>query len=295
MEITYEHSNRLYSALVYPAADTAWGGNVWTYYHRAMNAWVCGMSGLVGSLMLLMVTLRAAGSVTGERARHTLDELLTSPLSNREIVVGKWLGAILGVRRGWLWLGTVYFIGLGTGSLNIGSVLLTVAAWFAFAAFFSALGMWFTIYTRNTFVATAQAGVSALFVLGLHWAVTGIFCFFTMGMLGVRDTRELAGWLSALQLGLTPPYALGLFPYFSVIDSDHTWLLQDDGIKFMVAPILGVVVFALAALALRRAAVAQFGRNFCRQDIRYPDAQPPKVSDGSELELVTGPDATNTV
>ncbi len=60
----------------------------------------------LGTLLLLGVAIRAAGSVSGERARHTLDDLLATPLSNRDIIHGKWLGSIVGMRRGWLWLGT---------------------------------------------------------------------------------------------------------------------------------------------------------------------------------------------
>jgi hypothetical protein len=48
-------------------------------------------------LMLLGVGLRAAGTVTTERDRQTLDGLLTSDLDNRTMLNAKWLGSIMAV------------------------------------------------------------------------------------------------------------------------------------------------------------------------------------------------------
>ena len=63
---------------------------------------------MVACLMLLSVAVRAAGSVSGERDRQTLDSLLTSPLEVTEILWGKWVGAILSPRWIWCWLGLIW-------------------------------------------------------------------------------------------------------------------------------------------------------------------------------------------
>src|SRR5262249_27034257 len=42
-------------------------------------------------VMLVGIALRAAGSLSSERERQTLDSLLTTPLENRTILVAKWL------------------------------------------------------------------------------------------------------------------------------------------------------------------------------------------------------------
>jgi ABC-type transport system involved in multi-copper enzyme maturation permease subunit len=53
-------------------------------------AWVNGLQVSVG---LLLLSISAATSLAEERTRGSLDVLLTTPLSTREIVAGKWLGA----------------------------------------------------------------------------------------------------------------------------------------------------------------------------------------------------------
>ncbi len=53
-------------------------------------AWVNGFQVSIG---LLFVSVAAASSLGEERARGSLDLLLATPLSTREIVLGKWLGA----------------------------------------------------------------------------------------------------------------------------------------------------------------------------------------------------------
>ena len=54
--------------------------------------------------MLLAVAVRASGSISGERDKQTMDGLLTTPLDGHTILLAKWVGAILSVRWGWVWL-----------------------------------------------------------------------------------------------------------------------------------------------------------------------------------------------
>src|SRR5205823_10268489 len=73
--------------------------------NEQMNLWVRPVGTIVACLLLLGVAVRAAASVGGERDRQTLDSLLTSPLEAGSILYGKWIGSIVSVRWGWLWLG----------------------------------------------------------------------------------------------------------------------------------------------------------------------------------------------
>ena len=98
-----------------------------------MNVWVRVLGSLVACLLLLGVAARAASSVSNERDRQTLDGLLTSPLEGNAILFGKWLGSILSVRWGWLWLGAIYGLGLLTGGLELGALLAILIAWFIYA------------------------------------------------------------------------------------------------------------------------------------------------------------------
>src|SRR5207249_2277457 len=136
---------------------------------------------------------------------------------NREIINGKWLGSVLSVRRGWLLLLAVYFIGLWSGGLNFFAAMLTIAAWFVFALFFAALGLWFSATRRTTFQATALTIIATAFCLGLHWFVTAICCFIPLGLSGGKHDSEASELIVAMQLGLTPPFTLGAIPVLSVL------------------------------------------------------------------------------
>jgi ABC-type transport system involved in multi-copper enzyme maturation permease subunit len=235
-------------------------------YHVEMNIWVRGMSAALGSLLLLGVAMRAAGSITGERSRQTLDELLTTPLSNDEIIHGKWLGALLGMRRGWLWLGSVYLVGLASGGLNFFAGILTIAAWFGFACFFASLGLWFSANCRNSFRSTTLTMICSAFCLCLHWAATIIFCFLPLSLAGGGLSHELR-WLVQIQAGFTPPFTLALFSFWDISDEYH---MSEQTMGFVIASIVGLAAYSLAGWALLRATVVRFAFAYNRTAIRQP-------------------------
>jgi ABC-type transport system involved in multi-copper enzyme maturation permease subunit len=126
--------------------------------------WVLAAGTVAASLGLLAVALRAAGSVTGERERHTLDSLLVTRLGPNEIVRAKWLGSILGTRIAWLWPGTIWALGLLTGALHpLGAVFLIVG-WLGYAGSFAAWGVWYSASKQSTQRATVA---TLLGLLGL--------------------------------------------------------------------------------------------------------------------------------
>lgn len=160
-----------------------------------INLWVRGASILVGCLMLLQVAVRAAGSVSGERGQQTFDGLLATPLSNREILAGKWVGSVLGPRRPWLGLAVVWGIGFATGALHPLAPLGFVLAWLVYAAFLATLGLWASVANRSTHRATFWT----LFFIGAAMVASWLAAF------------DLAGrWLTEPEaVCLSPPLALG--------------------------------------------------------------------------------------
>jgi ABC-type transport system involved in multi-copper enzyme maturation permease subunit len=268
--LVFYHGSGPYGSYAYDFDD------YWRRYHEDVNVWVIGMSMVVGTLLLMAVAVRAAGSVTGERSRQTLDDLLTTPLSNREIIHGKWLGCILGARRGWIWLGGVYFVGLCTGSLNPFACLGTIFAWFCFAGFFASLGLWFSVNSRSTFKSTAVTIICSAFILGLHWVVSGVVCFLPLSLAYSRESGELADWLAAFQLCFTPPFALGFIPFVSLGDFEWEGPMNNESIKFAIAAFVSVPTFLVLGLMLRSATVTRFARVFNRGDIRKPSGPRPK-------------------
>jgi ABC-type transport system involved in multi-copper enzyme maturation permease subunit len=162
---------------------------------RRLNHWVRMVGTTVACLMLLGVALRAATSLSGERDRHTLDSLLASPLEGSAIVFGKWLGSLLCVRWGWLWLGLIWALGIATGSLHVLAVPLLLVSWFVHADVAACLGLWFSLVSRTTLRATLG---TLLAVLGLwvgHGVLLGMCC------------------LPLLLLGLPAPLTLGILAF----------------------------------------------------------------------------------
>jgi ABC-type transport system involved in multi-copper enzyme maturation permease subunit len=168
-----------------------------------INLWVRGASVLLGCLLLLQVAVRAAGSVSGERGRQTLDGLLATALANREILAGKWLGSILGPRRVWLGLAVVWVVGIATGALHPLAPVCFVLAWLVYAGFLAGLALWTSVAHRSTH----RAMFWTLFLLGAALVASWLAAF------------DLAGyWLNEQQaLGVSPPLALGLL-MFSPVD-----------------------------------------------------------------------------
>jgi ABC-type transport system involved in multi-copper enzyme maturation permease subunit len=164
-----------------------------------INLWVRGASMLLGSLLLLQVAVRAAGSVSGEYGRKTLDGVLATTLENREILAGKWLGSIFGPRRPWLGLAVVWSIGLATGALHPLAPVCFVGAWLVYAAFVSALGLWASVANRSTHRATFWT----LFLLAAAMLASWLAAF------------DVAGrWLKEPEaVSLSPPLALGLLTF----------------------------------------------------------------------------------
>ncbi|HYT94581.1 MAG TPA: ABC transporter permease subunit, partial [Gemmataceae bacterium] len=156
----------LFHHLNYPYADRPSGDR----FLIQLNGWAVRAPGtLVGCLMLLAVAVRASTSFSGERDRQTLDSLLTTPMDSTPMLVGKWLGSILSVRLGMLWLVLLWGIGIATGALSPVALPLVAAAWLVFAAFAATLGMWFSILCGTSLRSTIWTLMTALGVSAGHW------------------------------------------------------------------------------------------------------------------------------
>jgi ABC-type transport system involved in multi-copper enzyme maturation permease subunit len=216
------------------------GMDAWREVTRAMNGAQMRFVGtVVAVLMLLAVVVRAAGSVHSERERSTLDELLTTRLTNAEILFGKWLGAILSVRWGWAWLGLIWFICLVTGGVQPYAIPLMFVSWVVYASVGAGIGLWFSIGSKSTLRATVWSLATILFLFGGHWLVTGMFCYMPMAALGVHE-RDF-DWMLYLQSGQTPPFVLG---WFAFSGEEFTRGDAKESVKFTMASLFGVGCWA---------------------------------------------------
>ncbi len=234
-----------------------------------MNIWVRTVGTSVACLLLIAVAVRAAGSVSSERDRQTIDGLLTTPLEVNAILSAKWLGSILSVRLGWLWLGGIWMLGVLSGSLHPLAVPLLVVSWGIFAALFAWLGIWFSVVSRTSLRATLWTLLTALFIGGGHWIVLGMCCFMPLGCLG--GLGGLGGGDTGIMdavlffAGQTPPATLGLLA-FSGNDFRHIHRYEGEWIFFAF---VGLVTWGGAAAYLSWLTCERFTILTCRRIERH--------------------------
>jgi hypothetical protein len=221
-------------------------------------------------LTLLNVAIRAAGSVTGEQERQTFDALLTSPLSSRDILFGKWLGSILSARGGWIWAISIFAVGVLAQGISILAVPLLLVAWCSYAAFAAGMGLWFSLYCRTSMRAVVAAVFAAIAISGGHWLLWT--CAIPIALLDAN-----AQWLGNLAelvfmyqtFAQTPPVTLGALALQGWEWKETGHVLRDSlDVPFVVVMIsfalLGVVLCALEAILWWNAAERRFVRLYRR-------------------------------
>src|SRR5438132_3033262 len=225
----------------------------------AVDVFTNGLARYFGSglacLMLMGVAVRAAGTFTSERDRQTLDSLLMTTLANRDILFGKWLGSILGVRKGWLVLGPIYSLALFAGGLHPLALPALLAAWFIYAAFLAGLGMCLSMICRNTLIASVATVLTAVVLCGAHW---GLWHLFLMAMYRPGQVPQEIQWVQNFLLaGLTLPVTLGALSFQA---SDFVTMRFRIPTRELVGyALVGVCCYALGAAVLWRLLSKRFG------------------------------------
>jgi len=225
-----------------------------------LQEWLLTTGVLVACVTLLAVAIRAAGGVSGERDRQTLDSLLTTPLNRDAILTSKWQAAFLSVRWTWLWLGLMWGVGVATGSLSLLALPLLVWAWVSYAMFAASLGVYCSTLCRSTRQSTIVTILTLLGVTFGHWLVLGCFLPFFLYSSGRRD--DFPEWIVWFQkYGLTPPLTLQALT-FQVATLKETTTANvkgvGEGLAKLVAALLGTCCYALAASFLWRLALNRF-------------------------------------
>jgi ABC-type transport system involved in multi-copper enzyme maturation permease subunit len=253
----------------------------WQEWRVVMNGWVRVVGTLVACLTLLGVAVRASSSISGERDRQTFDSLLTTPLDSDDMLYGKWLGSIVSVRWGWVWLGLIWGLGLVTGGLHLLAVPLLAAAWGVYAAFLSSLGLYFSTACRTTLRANmATLGVTLGLAAG-HWLLSS--CCLALMMPGAAGSG-LEHVFVFQAFALTPPVTLGGLAFYG---PEFEWGRRDSIGEIMLDCILGLVIWGLGAVLLWGMASQQFRLATGRQRIPHPRKpsldQPGAMEPGNNL------------
>lgn len=181
-----------------------------------MNFWVRMLSMVLGCLMLLQVAVHAAGTISGERERQTLDGLLATPLTNRSILFAKWFGSLCSPRGTALCLALVWALGYITGAFHPLAVPCFLAAWLAMAATVAGIGLclssaygsshkaaFWTLFAVFGLVIGAMLAAWDLSDMWLHGAeAESIMPFMTLGMLAFSPREFQEWWSRRLGVGL---------------------------------------------------------------------------------------------
>jgi hypothetical protein len=210
-----------------------------------MSYWVRSVGTFVACGLLLGVAVRAAGSISGEHDRRTLDSLLTTPEGGRDILAAKWLGSMAGVRWGLLWLALIGAIGVASKALDLRALPGLATAWLVYACFLAGLGLWFSAGARSTHRAIlGTLAAVAAFGAG-HW----LLWFVWLPLLSWFQPAQAAsgGLIEFEALGLTPTLTLAVLA--SPPSAAGGWSAPDWAL--MRVPIFrGLILWAAGAVVL---------------------------------------------
>jgi ABC-type transport system involved in multi-copper enzyme maturation permease subunit len=224
------------------------------HYARVVGAFVA-------CILLLGVALRASTSISSEREKQTLDGLLTTPLGVGAILGSKWLAAVFTIRWGWIWLLSIWGLGVYSGGLHIASVAYLLLAWLVYSGLLATLGLWFSLTCRSS----TRASIFTLF------SAAG----FGMGipLLAAQTIHLYVGrwqeWISRTLISLSPPAVLGYLFAIPRIELRGNWK-ESWEIRGACA---GLLFWAAVALGLWALLYWRFRKDFCRKIVRPSNPQ----------------------
>jgi ABC-type transport system involved in multi-copper enzyme maturation permease subunit len=243
-------------------------GMPWWNMAREMNIYVRFASTAVACLLLLAVAVRAASSISSERDRQTFDALLTTPLESDSVLWSKWLGNMLSIRLGWIWLGIILLLGVLSGGLHIFALGLVLGAWTIYAGVISMIGMWFSMVSRSTMRATVWTILVTL-TLG------GAYLFLCMPLLLLSGMHRGGEQIAKFLFGLTPPAVLGILSYTGQDFREEFGAREIVELVFFC--LFGLFIWAVAGLAFWFGVLSpRFRLVMGRQGFRTPEGRPPR-------------------
>jgi ABC-type transport system involved in multi-copper enzyme maturation permease subunit len=179
-------------------------------------------------VIFLRIAIRGATCIIGERDQHTLDELLTTDLTNREILFGKWLGCMWGMRRSWRFLFLFWIVGLLSGGVDLRSIPILILSTAIYASVFSCLGILTSLYCS-----TAQKAIISSIIATTFFGGLGTFVPFTILFEPLPDyCHEMAG--AALCL----PWSLMFLTHWD-------WIVQNNPFSKHPADFFGMICLSL--------------------------------------------------
>src|SRR6266700_1328914 len=172
------------------------------------------VEGILTIVLLLLLPLVTMRLYAEEKRSGTIELLLTSPLTDMQIILGKFLGAL--VLFSVLLILTFSYIGIlfVYGNPNLKPVLSGALGLFLYGAGLLALGMWISTFTKNQIIAGTVSLVIFLLLYVLDWpqafstgTVAQVLAYMAFSRhldnfaKGVIDLSDLVYYLSVIALG----------------------------------------------------------------------------------------------
>lgn len=217
---------------------------------------LAGLSGWLGTAILLLLANRAAGQVTSEIERDCWLSLLATPLTGGEIMTGKMLGNLYVLR----WAIVVQLFAWGLGVLidpafifAVGAALVTqlVLGWYV-----TNLGLVFSLHSKTTLRATGATVATLLFTGGGYLMCC---CSVMMG----------SGGQDAFEVMLVPciPFLLAAPPlgYLEMLN-DNMYSSFDGAVPGLW--LLGILFYGFVGFVLQVMMTARFDELVGRTTVR---------------------------
>jgi len=166
-------------------------------------------------MVLFLIPLITMRLYAEEKKSGTMELLLTSPLTDMQVILGKFLGAL--ALYAVLILITFVYISLWFvyGNPNAKPLIANALGVLLFGAALLALGMWFSSLTKNQIIAAAVAGAVFLLLYVLDWVTEyssgtasrvlsymALPSHFDNFAKGVIDLGDVVYYLSVIAIGI---------------------------------------------------------------------------------------------
>jgi len=204
-------------------------------------------------LFMFLIPAITMRSLAEERKEGTFELLLTRPLTDWQIVLGKYLAAVVIVLFALVptlvYYYSVYTLGIPQGNIDTGGVIGSYIGLFLLGASFAAIGLFASSITKNQIIAFTIAVFLCFFFYSGFDSLSGLLSLQNLGLQdlgitehyqsvsrGVLDTRDLA--------------------YFIILAGLFIWLTlfvllrqRQKGLKGTMLSVLGLLFIAIGVLS----------------------------------------------
>ncbi|HEX3147650.1 MAG TPA: ABC transporter permease subunit [Gemmataceae bacterium] len=239
----------------------------WDNFRQGMNMYLRSAGTVATCLVFLAINIRGAGCISGERDRHTLDALLTTPLAARTIVWGKWWGCLLGMRWAWAWIFAMWVLTLAAGAVHPVMFVAGLASIAIYASGGAWIGIFCSLHFRTTLRSTMASIVATVFLGGGYFLIFLMCCFLPLSFASGSRNGDFDVLIDLLS-SISPPVNIAWLPIEEF--KDHALTLSHHDIPYVPFWLLGLGAWVGISFGLSRACVSKF-RQMANRNMATPE------------------------